>query len=541
MSMRSRFLVVTAVAGLVTGMVAPSFAIGLANWRYRKQIAIDAGLVSATENNFPVLINLSSDTDLRDDAQSSGNDILFALSSVDWATGDNSARLDHEIELYTSASGELVAWVRIPTLSGSADTELYMYYGHSSCGSQENAEDVWDSNYRLVQHLSETSGTHDDSTTNDLDGTAYGGATQKATGKIGGAVDFDGDNDYVECPTTGLPTGNANRTMSGWAYIDQWSATESFFFGYGSFGSYDEVYEFYGRNSTDVLVFTQWGEDVVGSTLTQDNWHYVVAVNSGDNITIYLDGEQDGTGTLTLNTTTSGNDLYMGRIEGSYGDTRKLDGMVDEVRVSDIVRSADWIRTCYSNQVSPSTFYALGSEEENPTQVVLYSFEVDAVDGAAVVRWRTASESETLGFRLYRRTGGDSWAMVGDFVEAKGYANGGIGAEYSVIDPDAVPGETCTYKLVELETDGGTREHGPFERRAYALKIMAPFAVTDNGIVLRWLSRGNEFYRVLRATNLSPSAFDIRRSAIPATPPENVYTDAVKNAGAVFYRIEVDR
>ncbi len=192
-------------------------------------------------------------------------------------------------------------------------------------------------------------------------------------------------------------------------------------------------------------------------------------------------------------------------------------------------------------------------ENQGATLVVLYGFEVGVAGNEVVVRWMTASESETLGFRLFRsqESGGGSqppsqgsvvpgWVQVGEFIPAQGYANGGIGAEYSVIDPDAVPGETCTYKLVEYETDGGTEKYGPFERRAYALKITAPFAVTDNGIVLRWLSRGNEFYRILRATNLSQSAFDIRQSAIPATPPENVYTDAVHSADAVFYRIEVE-
>jgi hypothetical protein len=37
-------------------------------------------------------------------------------------------------------------------------------------------------------------------------------------------------------------------------------------------------------------------------------------------------------------------------------------GSLDEVRVSNAVRSADWIATEYNNQSSPATFYTLGSE-----------------------------------------------------------------------------------------------------------------------------------------------------------------------------------
>ncbi len=208
--------------------------------------------------------------------------------------------------------------------------------------------------------------------------------------------------------------------------------------------------------------------------------------------------------------------------------------------------NASWIqsgsRLDYVSHESIDVGFRVARLESGGTLVVLYRFDADVVDGRVVVRWMTASENATVGFRLYRKdVASGEWRVAREFVPAKGYPNGGMGAEYSVIDPDAVPGETCTYKLEELETDGGTQEYGPFERRAYALKIMAPFAVTDNGIVLRWLSRSNETYRIMCSTNLSPSAFGIRRSAIPATPPENVYTDALEKADAVFYRIEVDR
>src|SRR6266498_101169 len=37
-------------------------------------------------------------------------------------------------------------------------------------------------------------------------------------------------------------------------------------------------------------------------------------------------------------------------------------GSVDELRVSSIARSSDWIATEFSNQSSPATFYTLGAE-----------------------------------------------------------------------------------------------------------------------------------------------------------------------------------
>jgi hypothetical protein len=40
-----------------------------------------------------------------------------------------------------------------------------------------------------------------------------------------------------------------------------------------------------------------------------------------------------------------------------------FDGIIDEVRVSNVVRSDCWIKTGYSNQNNPSTFYTVGNEE----------------------------------------------------------------------------------------------------------------------------------------------------------------------------------
>jgi hypothetical protein len=117
-----------------------------ADWSYRKKISVDQTKVDADLNDFPVLISLPSDPDLAARAQGDGDDILFTST-------DGTTKLSHEIESFNSGMGELVAWVKVPSLSSSTDTDIYMYYGNSTCGNQENATDVWDSNFKMVQHL----------------------------------------------------------------------------------------------------------------------------------------------------------------------------------------------------------------------------------------------------------------------------------------------------------------------------------------------------------------------------------------------------
>ena len=167
------------------------------NWAYRKKITVDSSKVPSTQTNFPVLINIT-DTDLRDHAQSSGNDILFTN-----ATG---TKLNHEIDLWVNTTGQLVAWVNVTSLSSSADTILYMYYGNSDAADQQNVHGTWDENYVAVYHMNDvTTSTILDSTSNANHGTKKGAnEPNQVDGKIGKAQDFNRAN------TEYINLGNSN-------------------------------------------------------------------------------------------------------------------------------------------------------------------------------------------------------------------------------------------------------------------------------------------------------------------------------------------
>ncbi len=103
------------------------------DWTYRKQITIPYSKVNGPLTNFPVLIDIT-DSDLAAHAQGDGDDIVF--------TTDETHKLNHEIEYY--ASGHLVAWVNVSSLSSTQDTILFMYYGKADAVNQENPAGVWD-------------------------------------------------------------------------------------------------------------------------------------------------------------------------------------------------------------------------------------------------------------------------------------------------------------------------------------------------------------------------------------------------------------
>ena len=119
-----------------------------ANWTLRKSVTVDSAQVTADLTDFPVLVSVT-DTDLAAAARADGFDIVFT-------DDDETTKLAHEIERYNPATGELVAWVKVPNLTGSTDKVLYMYYGYATSADQQNADAVWDADFVSVHHLKES-------------------------------------------------------------------------------------------------------------------------------------------------------------------------------------------------------------------------------------------------------------------------------------------------------------------------------------------------------------------------------------------------
>ncbi len=187
------------------------------NWGKRKLITINSSQVEGDLTNFPILVNIT-DADLANYAQDDGDDIAFILYS------DNATKLNHEIELFNSITGNLVSWVNITSLSSSSDTMIWMFYNNSGSSNQQNPTGVWDSNYVGVWHLNETgTGTRYDATSNNNDGTPTNYDNDEATtGIIDGADQLDGNSDYISMGNI-LTFANTNDLM-----LEAWFSTSSF-------------------------------------------------------------------------------------------------------------------------------------------------------------------------------------------------------------------------------------------------------------------------------------------------------------------------
>ncbi|MHC4499571.1 MAG: DUF2341 domain-containing protein, partial [Planctomycetota bacterium] len=346
------------------------------NWLYRQKITISPTVADADLTNFPYLVKI---TDLANpvfaNAQTDGDDILFTSS-------DETTKLNHEIEKYDSTNTELWAWVMVPAISSTVNTEIYLYYGNGTAPNQENVSGVWDSNYVMVQHLQETSGTHFDSTLNNNDGTPANGVAQTAVGQVDGADQFDGTDDKVDMADSAT-LQIVDMTVEAWVYIPD-SIPSSY---HGIVAHAPSTDNWYGLFNNGDRFHFRWSQGSVrrtdfNGTFSPNQWYYVVGVldTVADKAFTYQNENLDTTINGPSPPTPTSGPTYIGH---TFSSSEFFKGFIDEVRISNTARSEDWIKTSYRNQSSPSTYQTLSPEENDFAPVTFQAATSATADESA--------------------------------------------------------------------------------------------------------------------------------------------------------------
>jgi hypothetical protein len=332
------------------------------DWERRKDINI-SNVGASDLTDFPIYLNVSYESVM----QSDFDDLRFINGSCE---SGETLELDYEIENYTGSSAHV--WLRIPLL-GIGGQSVCMYYGNDGASNGENVSGVWDDNYRGVYHLSE-SGTQsrNDSTLygNNASTSGYEG-DENIAGIVGFADDFDGTDDYLESSTTnGIPSGTAGQevTTSFWVYRDTSPSG-----GQGIIGIDTEWMSLLendagGGGGNDIFIRT-WGSNNAGTSqsITLNDWYHIVTIwDVGTDFTVYVNGEfwaSDTTATADTSADT-GNPLYIGQITngGPLYQTR-YNGILDEVRISNVARTLDWANQSYQMVVNQNDVVSFGPEE----------------------------------------------------------------------------------------------------------------------------------------------------------------------------------
>jgi MSHA biogenesis protein MshQ len=354
-------------------------------WKYRKKITINYNMVDERLTNFPVLVS-TVDTDLSNKAQFDGDDILF----MDGKYLAN--QLFHEIEFYNGDSGELIAWVNIPSVSSKIGTNFYMYYGNPNANSQQNSLGVWNIDYVMVHHMNDNpDNMHiSDSTINNLDGYKKGADEPiEQSGIVGYGQKFDGINDHIYVNhDLRLDATLEDRTYEVWITvpenIETGEGSGRFIFSKQPPGGREPRTTLAVNKKEGVAVFIIEGAingdttSIRGKTDVRGGSYYVVGIRdrTSDELRLYVNGVEDNNSVIDgdQNGANYGK-LCIGDQPSVLANGRVFKDLIDELRVSTIVRNDAWIKTTYNTISKPSSFLSFGAEETRQRSYNLALFQ----------------------------------------------------------------------------------------------------------------------------------------------------------------------
>ncbi len=399
------------------------------NYQYYRAITVTstASIASGTNTNFPMLVsntvaswastahgghiqNLTTAPNGGPEAA----DLVFATSSANC----NATPLNFETESYNSSTGALVDWVNVPTMQ--AGSVIYACYDNSSVATdQSHASSTWNSNYDVVYHLSAPTGTIDldDSTANANNGS--GNAVTVTSIIDGGAGSNPVTYGEIDSATSTVFASTTSYTASMWAYAPNLTnSSANQFYLLDRTEAINQLIQFFPaivNQATTTMSFRVRGDNGLGLTtvttaansfISSNQWFLITGVvdKSTGIMSIFLNGLQAGTTTYGMTGTTT----FQGAIGGASADGGNWLGVpgsnygneIDEYNLLSTALSPSWIATEYNNQLSPSTFYAMGSEssfDSTPPSVTLTS----PLSGATVSSTISlvASSTATIGIQ----------------------------------------------------------------------------------------------------------------------------------------------
>jgi len=320
--------------------------------QFQTRITFTNYIRSEILTNFPVLVVLKTNLlgfDYNTFASATGGDLRFK-------SGDGATELNYEIESWNPGSNSYV-WVQVPRFTNNCSilAQWGGFNGRTAPAYTTNGA-TWSNGFIGVWHLDELFGAHKDSSTNQSSA-RYTLAVGQGfpSGIVGGGDNFNDLNagsDYVSLPNMGT---NAQVTVECWARLN--IVPQDTLRGLVSCDNWNTgVTHFRCNNSLQIQASYYSGSVVISSpvnSLAVSNWFYAGYVMAGagsGNFRLFLNGTNVATATgIAANDNTDMN------IAREYGG-RYASARMDEVRISNVARSTNWLWATYQNIASNSVF-----------------------------------------------------------------------------------------------------------------------------------------------------------------------------------------
>ncbi len=191
-----------------------------------------------------------------------------------------------------------------------------------------------------------------DSSGHGNDGKIYGASW--AEGKVGGGLQFDGIDDYVDCGSDEILVPKDDFTLEAWIYMNNMPLVEE-----GSFVQNPVLFKNSVSNYMLMVMYHQRSlllhvggihQFLVTESLPMERWiHIAATVYDGYIATVYANGEIAGQNSGELIFSAAKKPVLIGRrvSEGS-GHSSSFDGIIDEVRIYNRALSAEEMKAHYN-------------------------------------------------------------------------------------------------------------------------------------------------------------------------------------------------
>jgi hypothetical protein len=188
----------------------------------------------------------------------------------------------------------------------------------------------------------------DDSSGNNRFGRLMGDPKwQPSGGKIGGALEFDGDGDYIDLGTNLVPDITGQITVTAWIKVNAFNYDYTAIITKG-----DSAWRLQRDQATDHLEFAcsgldvpnmQWSNVLGNVNVNDGQWHHAAGVYDGEMLYLYVDGKLDVSSKAAGTINTNDQPVYIG--ENAEQQERFWNGLIDDVRIYNYALSEEEIMT----------------------------------------------------------------------------------------------------------------------------------------------------------------------------------------------------
>jgi hypothetical protein len=351
---------------------------------------------TASLEGFPLLLRLDKDCFDFKQAQGSGEDLRFAAGGKPLA---------YQIDNWDATAATAAIWVRIPNIMGNSHQKIDMFWGKPDAKSESNGKAVFNetNGYLGVFHL-------DDPVVEETGGIeAKDQGTTTTSGVIGQGRRFEpGKGIHCGDNITTFPTGSSPHSTEVW-FKAKSAGDRIVCWGNGEPKAVVQlILSKPPRMSMDC--YGSGAGLAAESSIPTSEWVHVIHTCQKGDSRIYVNGRLDGVSTNADNPLDikSPSRMWLGGWGGYV-----FNGDMDEVRISKVARSADWVKLQYENQKPLQT--VVGPLVRPGGEFAVSEKSIQLLEGKSITVQAKAGGAEKL-YWIIKRDGVETIAAADRFA-----------------------------------------------------------------------------------------------------------------------------